>query len=598
VLLPFAGARDLFDADEGRYAAVAYEMAETGEWLSPTVNGLPFMDKPPLVYWIQVPLMRLVGPSPWAARAPTLLAGCLWTLFIFLFAARWTGARRSAYAAAALAATSAAAIVGSRVGPQMDMPLAACIAGALYAALRALEQPEERLPRIGLGVAIGLGLLVKGPLVAAVPFLVAVAWAIAGVSVGRIVRTMLSPWAWGAALLIAAPWYVAFELKHPGWIEHFIVYEHFGRFGQGDHRNFHPFWFYVPVALLYMLPWTPMAWAAPTSEETSFGQRLLRFPARLFVDGPWWRRPWRALASKLPLGNDSRTVDASHLAWGWFLAAFLLYSVSTRKLLNYLLPAAAPLFVLLGARFDQLVRARRALPFALPAVIGAAVLLAGVAIHQGWWFPLVTGRLPSAIEHPRFETMIPFVFAGGAILLAGSFLGLAMRRTPFGALCVVLSVASFWWSIDMAAGRAAHLGSARGVAEALAAEVGPGDAVVALKRYPQGLRLHRLVPVWMAGGEPGAWHHREIVDAYATPAWEAMERDAAGAPIWTGWPGVITSAEFERLWASGQRVVVICRWAEVAHLRPVPVVMSGPFAGAGRTDLYVVANRAQRPGRR
>ena len=78
--------RALFDADEGRYATVAWHMAETGDWVTPRLNGMEFMDKPPLVYWVQAVFYEAFGRHEFIARTPTVLAGALWATFIFLFA--------------------------------------------------------------------------------------------------------------------------------------------------------------------------------------------------------------------------------------------------------------------------------------------------------------------------------------------------------------------------------------------------------------------------------------------------------------------------------------------------------------------------------
>ncbi len=122
--------RDLFDADEGRYATVARTMWATGDWVVPRLDDMPFMDKPPLVYWIQATCYTVFGPSAFFARLPTVLAGSLWCLLLFLFARRLTRDEGVAWIVGLAAATSAAGCIGSRVGPQMDMPLAAAIATA------------------------------------------------------------------------------------------------------------------------------------------------------------------------------------------------------------------------------------------------------------------------------------------------------------------------------------------------------------------------------------------------------------------------------------------------------------------------------------
>ncbi len=283
LLVPFAGLRDLFDTDEGRFGSIAWAIAQDGDWVTPRVNDMPFLDKPPLVYWVQAVVMQWTGPTGLAARTPNLLAGVVWIVVVFLFALDWTKRRRTAWTAAAVAATGAAGMLGSRFGPHLDMPLAACTAVVLYAAWRGVQRPSfGAAPALGIGV--GLGLLAKGPLSFAVPFAVALGWALAGIAPSRLLRVVVSPTAWVVALLVAAPWYVLVERTHPGTLAHFVGHEHLSRFGRGDFRQFHPFWYYVPVAVLYLVPWTPLTWRAGTLGGW-------RRAVDLVVGSPWLPRP-------------------------------------------------------------------------------------------------------------------------------------------------------------------------------------------------------------------------------------------------------------------------------------------------------------------
>ncbi|MDJ0522330.1 MAG: glycosyltransferase family 39 protein [Planctomycetota bacterium] len=591
VLALFAWERDLFDADEGRYASVAANMAASGDWVVPHLNGMPFMDKPPLVYWVQAVPTALFGRTELFARLPTLLAGAIWVLMIFLLASTWTGSLGKAWWAALLAMTSMAGIVGSRVGPQMDMPLAAAVATALYAGWLGLTR-GGRGPQLLLGLAVGCGLLIKGPLVAVVPTLVAVGWVIAGVPWRSALRLLFSPWAWAVAVLVAAPWYVLVERAQPGWIAHFITYEHFGRFSTGDHRSFNPFWFYVPIVILYLAPWTPLGWGGyeRITRGGRFGRPLLGF----FACSPWGPCSWdAALPGQLDVGE--RRVRAGRIAWAWFLAAFLLYSISTRKLLNYLLPAAAPLFVLIGARLHGLVWTRSWQPCALAFLAGLGLIVAGALVAGGLLFPFATGRLPSDLEVERFGPAGPWLMAAGVLMLAGVAVWMWLRQDALRAPALVLAAACGWWCMDLGLSRIDGIGSSHRLATALINQL-PTDAVqVSLKRYPQGNEFYGGPRLWIAGGTPDDWAQREIVNPYARRAWEA-----AGGAALTPEPfgledtrgGLLTGAQFEALWASDREVLVICRWGEIQHLGGE--IVAGPFGGGGRTDLFLLRNRPQK----
>ena len=587
VLSLFAWERDLFDADEGRYASVAANMAASGDWVVPRLDGMPFMDKPPLVYWVQAVPTAVWGRTEFFARLPTLLAGAIWTLMIFLLTRAWTGSLGKACWAALLAVTSAAGIIGSRVGPQMDMPLAAAIATALYAGWCGLTR-SGRSPQVLLGIAVGAGLLVKGPLVVVVPTLVALGWVVAGVPWQRALRLLLSPWAWGIALLIAAPWYVLVERAQPGWTLHFIRYEHFGRVSTGDHRGFHPFWFYVPIVILYLTPWTPLAWGgyARITRGGRWGRPLLG----LFACSPWAPCTWdAALAGTLEVGP--RRVRASRIAWAWFLLVFLLYSSSTRKLLNYLLPAAAPLFVLTGARLHGLLAGRSWQACAWALVCGLGFVGAGILIGAGLFFPFATGRLPSDLEAPRWAPAGLWVVAAGVLLLWGAYVWRRERVDLLRAPALVLAAACAWWCLDLGLARIEAIGSSARLARHLWSALPNDDLYVAYKRYPQGNEFYGGPKLWIAGGTPEDWAQREIVNPFARRAWEAAGGQALDPPLvrdGTRGGGLLTGEQFERLWKSARSVVVICRWGEIALLGGH--IEAGPFAGGGRTDLFLVRN--------
>ncbi len=579
VLAPVSALRDLYDPDEGRYAAVAQAMAHSGDWVVPRLQGMVFADKPPLVYWIQAAVGSAIGHGPVSARAPTLLAGAVWCVLLLLLTWEWTHDRRTAWTAAWLGVSCTALTIGARVGPQMDMPLAACVAGAIYAVTRMLQGAGYGA-RIGLGLAVGLGLLAKGPLVVALLLLVALAWALAGVHVRHLLGIATSPTAWLVALAVAAPWYVAVERARPGWIEHFIGYEHLGRFTAGDHRSFHPFWFYVPVLLLYLVPWTPWLFT-PDTDERGWRRWLWALP---ITSRPFELR----LTRTLPVGRNGGNVALGRLAFAWFAAAFLLYSASSRKLLLYLLPALLPVVALCGARLAQ--GGRQALERAawLPVLLGVAGWAVAAGIALGLILPLSTGRLPSAIEVPRHAPMVPWLVLAGALMLG---VGLVMRRAQApasrAALAWIFGLAlCAWGSTEYAMARVAHLGSARSLAQAIVGRVAQGDPLVSLSRLPQGLSLYGVHAVQVAGGQPGAFRQREIVEPFATQHWQQQQQLAA--PERWRQSGLLTDDEFSSLWAGSQRVWLVCRWAEVATLRGY--IASGPHAGAGRTDLYLVTN--------
>jgi 4-amino-4-deoxy-L-arabinose transferase-like glycosyltransferase len=541
VLAAPAGTRDLWDADEGRYAAVALDMRRSGDFVTPREDGMRFLDKPPLVYWAENGAFSLLGTNAFAARLPCVVAGAALAALAFLFASAWASSRAAGFCAAGVAATSLAGAGFSRT-VTMDMPLAACVGGALWFAWRALSVPGLRA-RLGLGLCVGLGLLAKGPLAAALPAVVAVAWGACGVRWGPLLRVAFSPVAWAVALVVAAPWYALVERANPGYLRHFVLYEHVGRMAEKGNRDFAPFWLYAAVLPAFLFPWTHLL--------------------------------WRARLPSAALGGRKGPVSGSTLAWAWVLACLVLFSAGKNRLFTYILPAALPLFALAGARFAAVLEggaagARRLAAWA--AAQGALVVAAGAALGTGLvgrWL-----RVPDA----RWEALGGSVATAPVTLLfLAGVVAFGMRASPpwRRGLALVAGAAALWVILDVHAGRADELRSPRRLADRLAEEYVPGDAIVCLDVFPQGLRWYADLDFAVAGRQ------REIVRPWAD--------EYAGTKL-------LTVEELRALWDSPRRVLLVVREAKAPPWRVRPAhTIADRLSGGQRSDLVLLENRPRDP---
>src|SRR5919108_4602198 len=161
------GAAPLFDVDEGAFSQATLEMFERGDFLSTYLNGEPRYDKPILVYWLQAAAVTLAGPSEWAFRLPSALCATLWAWFTYLFAKRYYGSERAAFAAALLASSFGVFIIGRAA--TADALLNVLIAASMFAAWQHLST-GRRGWLYATHAAIGLGVLAKGPVALLVPF--------------------------------------------------------------------------------------------------------------------------------------------------------------------------------------------------------------------------------------------------------------------------------------------------------------------------------------------------------------------------------------------------------------------------------------------
>ena len=342
-LLATLGWRPLLLPDEGRYASVAREML-LGDGLVPTLNGLPFFHKPPLFYWLDMTAMQLFGSSAFTARFASMLGAWLLGASLFFALRRWHGARAAAITLGVLA-TCPFFFIGAQYANH-DMLVAGLITAAVLAFARALDQP----PRVQLGWlvaawgACALAVLAKGLIGFVLPALIIGPWLLAQ-GRWRQMFKLLHPLGLLAFSLVAAPWFVAMQMRYPGFFEYFFMEQHFRRFAQSNFNNVHPFWFFVVVLPALTLPWS--VW----------------FPQAA-------QRAWAQRDSRIGL-----------CAW-WVVAVVGFFSLPSSKLVGYVLPAVAPWCMLLAL---PIVQGRgRAWPWVMG--VSAAVCVAIVAAFA-WQAP-------------------------------------------------------------------------------------------------------------------------------------------------------------------------------------------------------------------
>ena len=315
-LLATLGLRPLLVPDEGRYANVAREMllgvAGHGDGLVPTLNGLPFFHKPPLMYWLDMAAMQLFGVTPFAGRMASMLGAWLMGAALFFALRRWHGQRAAGIALGVLA-TCPFFFIGAQYANH-DMLVAGLVSAAVLALARALDEPAGARPSLRwllIGwVLCALAVLAKGLIGFVLPALVIGPWLLAQ-GRWRDMFRLLHPLALLALALVALPWFVLMQHRYAGFFDYFVVEQHFRRFAQTNFNNVHPFWFFVVVLPALTLPWS--AWAPAATQQL-------------------WRERPRAFGL---------------LVW-WVVAVLGFFSIPSSKLVGYALPAVAPWCALLG----------------------------------------------------------------------------------------------------------------------------------------------------------------------------------------------------------------------------------------------------------
>lgn len=337
------GAYPLMDTTEARYAEIARKMAETGNWATPWFDyGVPFWGKPPLAFWLIAGSFKTLGTGEFSARLPQWIAGALAAALLW----QWLAARsrrEAAYAVAILLGSALYLVATGAVLTDTALVLGTTIA------MRGFWQGLHGARREGwlLFAGIAAGLLAKGPVAAVLIVMPVAVWAAASGTCGMVWRRL--PWIRGSLLAgaVALPWYAIAELRTPGFLDYFLLGEHWQRFlvpgWNGDlYGTAHQFprgaiWAF---ALAAAMPWTvalPLAWA-----YLRRGGARARAPA----DARW---RWYLIC--------------------WALTPCIFFSFAGNILWTYVLPGLPALAALAAAELDR---------FEPPRV--ARVLIAGLAL--------------------------------------------------------------------------------------------------------------------------------------------------------------------------------------------------------------------------
>jgi 4-amino-4-deoxy-L-arabinose transferase-like glycosyltransferase len=246
----------LRDNNEGLYAGIAREMLESGQFIVPHLNGVPYIEKPPLLYWLASGSMTLFGPTPGAARLPAALLMIALCLGLSQFCRRHLDARIGCYASILLATMAPVALLSHVV--MFDPLLSALLGGAMLCFLHAWLDGSTRALRTA-AAALALAVLDKGAVALVLACGTVALYALMARDRAAL-RRLRDPVALALFLGIALPWHIMAAIEQEGFAWFYLVNEHILRFlGRRQPADYHhgPIWYYLPRLLLMLLPWTP-----------------------------------------------------------------------------------------------------------------------------------------------------------------------------------------------------------------------------------------------------------------------------------------------------------------------------------------------------
>jgi 4-amino-4-deoxy-L-arabinose transferase-like glycosyltransferase len=410
----------LIGADEPRYAQVAREMLERHDWITPTLAGQPWLEKPPLYYWQAMMAYAIFGVSDWAARLPSALDATLLVLAVYFFLRRF---RPGFELDGALITASFAGIIGYARAASMDMALAAAFTAGMLGWWAWRESGKKPYLLIFYGF-MGLGMLAKGPVA---PFLAALVIVLYAASVRELQVVLKTLWLPGIVLfcMIALPWYFAVQVRNPVFFREFILEHNLARFSKNLYHHTEPLWYYLPVTALALVPWTVFVITA------------LVEPVRL-----WWARRTPVGGTEVDLENQFGV-----FATCWLIVPVVFFSISQSKLPGYILPAIPAGGLLLADYLRRHLERSEAKPVAtwlavLHALLAAAPIVPALLVaylitqhHLPGGQPILVALAiafvlcagialtlvrKSGLRLLRFVTLIPALLTLGAVLGLGS----------------------------------------------------------------------------------------------------------------------------------------------------------------------------------
>lgn len=508
------GRYGLWEPDEARYAEIAREMLASRNFIVPHLNYVPYIEKPPLLYWLTALAMRLMGVSEFAARFINASAALFGVAATIWFAAKTFDARRAMVAGAVLSTSAIYALMAQVL--TTDMLLTAATTTALYA-LYLHWRDDGRWCWLAY-VAMGLAALTKGPVGIALPTMATeiFLWH-SGELRGAIRRFHAIP-GFILTAAIAAPWFVAITIREPGFFDFYFIGEHFRRFFDANYSHDQPIYYYVPIILGGFVPWT-------------FAVLLI---------------PWRRLTP-----NPARRFCL--IAGG---AVFVLFSLSSAKLVPYILPAIPPLAIVIADGLVSLIEGRTATDSRRLAALGPLLGIAGaVAIGVAIYAADFRAPYPMLVR--------PALDAASAIFVIGG-LGCCVtfwtRRNAIGLAVFILTAAAALITVSFGRLMAEPIRSYAELARTIE-QLQPDARLVCYPRYVQSLPFYS--------------RRRVIIVGARTELTFGSEHDPAAAGYF-----FIRRADLLRLWNDPRPTVFVVDRFVLDQLRqligPYQVIASDP----------------------
>ncbi len=466
------GAIGFVGPDEPRYAWIARDMAESGDWVTPRLYGKPWFEKPVLYYWMAAASFKLFGVREAAARLPSALCALFATLSLAWLAWRVYGEETARWLLLLL--PTSVGMIGFSHAAATDMPFSGMLTIAMVCAAVVLglvrNENTPVLPRtpwlalILFGFFLGLAVLAKGPAAIILTGGAVFFWALI-TKRRRDAFRLLHPIAIVSFCATALPWYILCARRNPDFFRVFIIEHNFKRYLTPEFQHIQPFWYYLPVLSIALLPWFAVALG------TLAGWALKKFTFSL------------------------RHATFYFLGWGLFCLVF--FSTSKSKLPGYILPGFPAVMLLCSVAISSAQSILRKPIKIVCAIAGLLFVVAGL-------FVAISRRFPDKLMAFEPFAVVLVLAVGVANLLLAAALQMRSKSVPHVTL-TILSVAQILLLINgmnLVATRTEFFETAPGGMASVLARWGVPEAslrTLGLKRdtqYALNFYLHREIRDW------------------------------------------------------------------------------------------------------
>jgi 4-amino-4-deoxy-L-arabinose transferase-like glycosyltransferase len=472
------GDRALWSPEEGHYSEIAREMVVSGDYVTPRLAGMTFLEKPPLFIWLQCAAIRLFGVNEWSLRlwpAVFAVAGCL---AVYVVGRELFGRRTGLISSAVLATSGLYYALGHVIN--LDMAVSVLISCALLAFLLGTKEPpgyRRRFAMWGFFVFSALAVLTKGLIGIVIPGLVIGTWILL-LGEWNILTTMYLPSGILLFLLVAAPWHVLVSRVNPEFLQYYFIHQHFQRYLTKPEGPFQQPWAFIPVFLLGLFPWALfLVQAVRRNLCFSWRQRL-----------------------------QHKEVIFLALWAGW---VFLFFSASRFKVIPYILPMFPPLAILIARYFAAVWDTRpRSTVRSAYWILAATILILVVASrttpqhylerYSSWPNEVSSdeGTIAAAglKEDGDLRALTTYIYAQTGILLVGAITTLLLlgksRGFRWGFLSLTLTWALFLVVLNSSLPLLDQRRSVKGLANVLRSRLQPADEVATYQAYYQDLPVY------------------------------------------------------------------------------------------------------------